>query len=57
MSGESGRRGAGTGSMQRRGVGRRKHAEAAEQHQKPQPTPTIWAIGSMEWLAEQPKSG
>ena len=29
---------------------------AAEQRRKPQPTNTTWAIGSMEWLAEQNKS-
>jgi predicted phage terminase large subunit-like protein len=28
----------------------------AEQHPKPQPTPTLWAPGCMEWLAEQNKS-
>ena len=28
----------------------------AEQSGKPQPTQTIWAPGSMEWLAEQNKS-
>jgi Terminase RNaseH-like domain len=28
----------------------------AEQHPKPQPTPTVWAPGCMEWLAEQNKS-
>jgi hypothetical protein len=35
----------------------RLDAEAAEQRRKPQPTQTVWAIGSMEWLAEQKKSG
>ena len=34
----------------------RRQAEAAEQHRKPQPIQTTWAIGSMEWLAEQKKS-
>jgi len=34
----------------------RRQAEAAEQHRKPQPFQTTWAIGSMEWLAEQKKS-
>jgi hypothetical protein len=34
----------------------RREAEAAEQRRKPQPTQTVWAIGSMEWLAEQKKS-
>jgi hypothetical protein len=33
----------------------RRNAEAAEQRDKPQPTQTTWAIGSMEWLAEQKK--
>jgi predicted phage terminase large subunit-like protein len=35
----------------------RLDAEAAEQRRKPQPTQTEWAIGSMEWLAKQKKSG
>jgi predicted phage terminase large subunit-like protein len=36
----------------------RRKAEqlSAEQRPKPQPTPTVWAPGSMEWLAEQNKS-
>jgi predicted phage terminase large subunit-like protein len=34
----------------------RRLAQAAEQHYKPQPTKTVWAIGSMEWLAEQEKA-
>jgi hypothetical protein len=34
----------------------RQHAETAEPRRKPQPTRTVWAIGSMEWLAEQKKS-
>jgi predicted phage terminase large subunit-like protein len=34
----------------------RRDAEAAEQQRKPQPTQTVWAIGSMEWRAEQEKS-
>jgi hypothetical protein len=34
----------------------RRNAEAAEPRDKPQPTQTTWAIGSMEWLAEQKKS-
>ena len=34
----------------------RWNAEAAEQRDKPQPTQTTWAIGSMEWLAEHKKS-
>ena len=35
----------------------RREAEAAEQRRKPQPTKTVYAPGSMEWLAEQKKSG
>ena len=35
----------------------RRNAEAAEQRDKPQPTKTVYAPGSMEWLAEQKKSG
>jgi hypothetical protein len=35
----------------------RRQAEAAEQHRKPQPIQTTWAIDCMEWLAEQKKSG
>jgi hypothetical protein len=35
----------------------RMQAQAVELRRKPQPTPTVWAIGSMEWLAEQKKSG
>jgi len=35
----------------------RREAEAAEQRRKPQPVKTEWAKGSMEWLAEQKKSG
>ena len=35
----------------------RRNAEAAEQRDKPQPTKTVYARGSMEWLAEQKKSG
>jgi len=35
----------------------RRDAEAAEQQRKPQPTQTVWAIGSMEWRVEQEKSG
>jgi hypothetical protein len=34
----------------------RRNAEAAEQRDKPQPTQTTSAIGSMEWQAEQKKS-
>ena len=35
----------------------RRLAEAAEQRQKPQPTKTVYAKGSMEWFADQKKSG
>jgi phage terminase large subunit-like protein len=35
----------------------RREPEAAEQRRKPQPTKTVYAPGSMEWLAEQKKSG
>ena len=35
----------------------RQQAAAAEQRRKPQPTKTVYASGSMEWLAEQKKSG
>ena len=35
----------------------RRDAEAAEQRDKPQPTKTVWQPGSMEWPAEQKKSG
>jgi phage terminase large subunit-like protein len=34
----------------------RQRAQAVEQRNKPQSTKTVWAIGSMEWLAEQEKS-
>jgi hypothetical protein len=34
----------------------RRRAEALKQSRKPQPTQTEWAIGSMEWLAQQNKS-
>jgi len=35
----------------------RRDAEAAEQRNKPQPNPTVYAApGSVEWLAEQKKS-
>ena len=33
----------------------RREAEAAERRRQPQPAQTTWAIGSMEWLAEQNK--
>jgi hypothetical protein len=35
----------------------RQRAQAIEQQRQPQPTKTVWAIGSMEWLAEQEKAG
>jgi hypothetical protein len=34
----------------------RRDAQAAEQRRKPQTVKTVWAIGSIEWLAEQKKS-
>jgi predicted phage terminase large subunit-like protein len=34
----------------------RRLAQAAEESRRPQPVQTTWAIGSMEWLAEQNKS-
>jgi predicted phage terminase large subunit-like protein len=35
----------------------RQRAQELQQRDKPQPTKTVWAIGSMEWLAEQNKAG
>ena len=35
----------------------RQYAEEAEQRAKPQPAKPVYARGSMEWLAEQKKSG
>jgi hypothetical protein len=35
----------------------RRNAEAAEQRDKPQPTQIVYTPGSMEWHAEQKKSG
>ena len=34
----------------------RRRAQELEEQRKPQPVQTTWAIGSMEWLAEQNKS-
>jgi hypothetical protein len=34
----------------------RMRVQAAEEARKPQPVKTVWAPGSMEWLAEQNKS-
>ena len=34
----------------------RRLAQAAEESRRPQPVQTTWAMGSMEWLAEQNKS-
>jgi hypothetical protein len=34
---------------------RMQKAEQLEEQRKPQPVETTWAIGSMEWLAEQNK--
>ena len=33
----------------------RREAEAVERRRQPQPVQTTWAIGSMEWAAEQSK--
>jgi hypothetical protein len=33
-----------------------RQAEQLEEERKPKPVETKWAIGSMEWLAEQNKS-
>jgi phage terminase large subunit-like protein len=35
----------------------RRYAEAAEQRDKPQPTKTVYAPGSMEWFEAQKKKG
>jgi predicted phage terminase large subunit-like protein len=35
----------------------RQRALELEQQRKPQPVKTVWAIGSMEWRAEQEKAG
>ena len=35
----------------------RQRAQELQQRDKPQPTKTVWAIGSMEWLAEQKEAG
>ena len=35
----------------------RQRARELQQRDKPQPTKTVWAIGSMEWLAEQKEAG
>jgi hypothetical protein len=32
-------------------------SQELQQRDKPQPTKTVWAIGSMEWLAEQKEAG
>jgi hypothetical protein len=34
----------------------RRQAPALEVQRKPQPVKTVWAIGSMEWQAEQEKA-
>ena len=34
----------------------RRRAQELEEQRKPQPVQTTWAVGSMEWLAEQSKS-
>ena len=33
----------------------RQRAQELEQRRKPQPSPTVWAPGCMEWQAEQEK--
>ena len=35
----------------------RQCAQEIEEQRKPQPVKTVWAIGSMEWQAEQEKAG
>ena len=35
----------------------RQYAEEAKQRDKPQPAKAVYAPGSMEWLADQKKSG
>jgi hypothetical protein len=35
----------------------RQRAQELQQRDKPQPTKTVWAIGSMEWLPEQKEAG
>jgi len=35
----------------------RQRAQELEEQRKPQPVKTVWAIGSMEWQAEQEKAG
>jgi predicted phage terminase large subunit-like protein len=35
----------------------RQRAQELQQRDKPQPTKPVWAIGSMEWQAEQEKAG
>ncbi|HJZ14272.1 MAG TPA: hypothetical protein VJ251_02290, partial [Stellaceae bacterium] len=35
----------------------RRQAEAAEQRNKPQPNPTVYAPGSVEWFEAQKKKG
>jgi hypothetical protein len=34
----------------------RRQAQALKVQRKPQPVKTVWAIGSMEWQAEQEKA-
>ena len=34
----------------------RRQVQELEQRRKPPPVKTVWAIGSMEWLAEQEKA-
>jgi predicted phage terminase large subunit-like protein len=35
----------------------RQRAQELEEQRKPQPVKTVWAVGSMEWQAEQEKAG
>jgi hypothetical protein len=35
----------------------RRRAQELKEQRKPQPIKTVWAIGSMEWQAEQEKAG
>ena len=35
----------------------RQRAQELEERRKPQPAKTVWAVGCMEWQAEQEKAG
>jgi hypothetical protein len=43
-------------SIEKRCARKGTSEEAAEEPGKPQPGTTVWAIGSMEWLAAQKKT-